>query len=478
MSLDYTSKTCSNDLPDASWIANELARMKTAYDSAQTYYSLRLEASSTGNSEDYLRVDSCKVPAASTLVAVKAICTAITADPNVTIYDEELTTPATMLDADIDIAATTNVDGVFAAGAVLERAAGDVISLRSKNGVGDDATNVSVILTFKTVVLNSSAAAFSHTAGLCSGDYPDADWLNDELADIAASYDNPLHYIILKGGHSDMDPGTGATDTDYDSVVCPVAGEVVAIYAVAGEVAVTNDLELNVKNGSDDLCSANMKFAAVNTFLTGTLDSDHTTVAEDDVLTIYANAPDDNEEAQNVSVYIVMRGEPINSSGGALAYSNPTLGSGANISDAWNDEMSAIASAYDSADGIVIMDLRQESVGAGAVATTIQDVCTVPCDCTLEKVYFIANAEAGSVDGTADLYDEELTTPATLLDAVKTIAAAKTAYKQADFATGADLARSAGDVLSLRVTTNAGDGSLTNIHAIVVAKAKVLNSTE
>ena len=475
MAFAFTPASCSSSRLDSAWLAAELSKLHM-----QQYYSMTLRAASTGNSEDYVQTDSIKVPVASTLVAVDAICTAITSDPQVTIYDENLATAATMLDADIDLAADTRVEGTLASGADVTRAAGDVISLRSKNDVGDDATNVQVTLTFQCNMTDKSgndletmATRWSHH----STHNPPSAWLQSTLDNIDAAMDSPLSYVVLRGGHSDMDPGTGNTDTSYDNVVAPANGTVTAIYAVAN--AVTNDLEVNVKDGSaNDLCSSNMKFATANTFLTGTLNTDYTGVSAGDVLTIYAKAPGDDEEAQNVSVFVVMTTNAVTSAGAALtAYAAATLGSGENIEDVWTDEETDLGTALNDATNIVVMEMGKESVGAGVANTTIQDECVVPKACTITGVYFVANAKAGGANPTADLFDEELSTAATMLDAAKTIAAADTAYS-GTLASGADTARDAGDVLSLRVTTNVGDGSLTNIRAFVVGIANILNSTD
>lgn len=111
------------------------------------------------------------------------------------------------------------------------------------------------------------------------------------------------------------------------------------------------------------------------------------------------------------------------------------------------------------------LDLEVEAIGAGAVITTSQAMLRIPEDCTLLSCYFTAMAIAGAADPTADVYKVDAS-PATILTGVVTIADAATAYA----GTLAETAFTAGDILSLRATTD-GAGSCTKLKAQLWFKA-------
>ncbi|MFO7902304.1 MAG: hypothetical protein R6U98_06580 [Pirellulaceae bacterium] len=111
-------------------------------------------------------------------------------------------------------------------------------------------------------------------------------------------------------------------------------------------------------------------------------------------------------------------------------------------------------------------------VGAGAVVGTIQAVVPIPCDCTLEAVYMCCVTVAGAPAPTADIYDESIATPATILTGAVTLAAGNTTYNAGiasdDF--------SAGDHLSLRCVTAGAGGSITGLTATLLFRTKNTNT--
>ena len=109
------------------------------------------------------------------------------------------------------------------------------------------------------------------------------------------------------------------------------------------------------------------------------------------------------------------------------------------------------------------------SIGNAAAETTIQGQLYFPKTGTIVACKVFAAAITGTTDPTIDLYDEIITTPATVLTGNVTVDAAKVSYDiHAVLDTGNDTV-TAGDVLGLRVVT-AADGTLVN--GIVAALVK------
>ena len=97
----------------------------------------------------------------------------------------------------------------------------------------------------------------------------------------------------------------------------------------------------------------------------------------------------------------------------------------------------------------------------GAALGTIQTIVPIPADCTLEYVNCVARAVAGAPNPTADVYDENITTPASVIGGPITLAAANTVYSvDSDTITTSDFSQD--DRLSLRCTT-AALGSITEL---------------
>lgn len=107
------------------------------------------------------------------------------------------------------------------------------------------------------------------------------------------------------------------------------------------------------------------------------------------------------------------------------------------------------------------------SVGAGVALTTVQARLYVPFASRLVKVVSRCSAKAGGADPQVDVYNTE-GTPATVLAAPRTLAAADTSYENAAAARATKYA--SGYAFTLRAQTNAGDGSITNLQAGIVVE--------
>jgi hypothetical protein len=111
-------------------------------------------------------------------------------------------------------------------------------------------------------------------------------------------------------------------------------------------------------------------------------------------------------------------------------------------------------------------DLHVHTLGAGVLNTAKQDEFRIPMECTLVSVYGIATAVAGAVTPTFDVY-EDYSIGGTVLTGPVSINSADTPYSGTIL--HSDL--KAGWRMSLRMTTNAGDGSASNVRVTLWFKA-------